>query len=295
MSSYWRLACGWLTLFVVGTDLFIVSPLLPSIAVTFGLSDATAGLSVTVFSLTYLVSAPLLGRFADRIGRRHSLLACLFGFGLANVFTAVAPGFSWLLVARVIAGATAAGISPIIYAGVGEAAPADRRATWMSIAVSGLLLAISVGAPAGAMIANRWDWRAPFLAIAVLSLALIVANRVVWPADPRRGGKSMAPTSTGNYADITLFFLSVFAQFFFPAQQASLGSRFPQCRIFILALNNSALFLGISLGSLIGGQAMVWSGFAGNAALATAIASFAWIFIAKKIYRRVAEQKIKAA
>lgn len=104
-----------------------------------------------------------------------------------------------------------------------------------------------------------------------------------------------AGVDTGWPADITLFFLSVFAQFFFPAQQASLGSRFPQCRIFILALNNSALFLGISLGSLIGGQAMVWSGFAGNAALATAIASFAWIFVAKKIYRRVAEQKIKAA
>src|SRR6266446_10745489 len=53
-----RLAIGWLTMFVVGTDLFVVSPLLPLIAVDYRISSAAAGLSVTVFSLTYMVCAP---------------------------------------------------------------------------------------------------------------------------------------------------------------------------------------------------------------------------------------------
>jgi len=53
------LAIGWLTMFVIGTDLFVVSPLLPLIAVDYQISAALAGLSVTVFSLTYMVSAPL--------------------------------------------------------------------------------------------------------------------------------------------------------------------------------------------------------------------------------------------
>jgi len=46
-----RLTVGWLTLFVVGTDLFIVSPLLPAIAAEFGLSAASAGLCATDLSL----------------------------------------------------------------------------------------------------------------------------------------------------------------------------------------------------------------------------------------------------
>ena len=58
MRPSWRLGCGWITLFVVGTDLFIISPLLPRIVTEFGLSPASAGLSVTVFSLTYLIGAP---------------------------------------------------------------------------------------------------------------------------------------------------------------------------------------------------------------------------------------------
>ena len=45
-----RLAIGWLTMFVIGTDLFVVSPLLPLIAVDYQISPAAAGLSVTVFS-----------------------------------------------------------------------------------------------------------------------------------------------------------------------------------------------------------------------------------------------------
>ena len=372
MRPTWRLACGWITLFVVGTDLFIVSPLLPAIAAAFDRSDATAGFSVTVFSLTYLVSASLFGQLADRFGRRRTLLACLFGFGVANVFTALAPNFGLLLAARVIAGAAAAGVSPLIYAGVGEAAPPERRATWMSIAVSGLLLAISVGAPAGTLIADRWGWRSPFLVLALLSVVLIAANHKAWPNDSGAseavldagagddygamalrllptvfwataiysvytylgawmtdqgltapevaraisfygvgaligtlaGGqladrlgtrKTMlislaglaagltflsARAGTGWRADITLLVLSIFAQFFFPAQQSSLGRSFPQRRAFLLALNNSALFLGISFGSVIGGEAMALSGFALDAGIGAAIAGVALVLVA---------------
>jgi predicted MFS family arabinose efflux permease len=371
MTPPWRLACGWLTLFVVGTDLFIISPLLPPIAAEFGGSAASIGLSVTVFSLTYLLSAPLIGRLADRIGRRRTLITCLLGFAAANLLTGVAPGFVWLLAARVAAGAATAGVSPLIYAGVGEAAPAARRATWMAIAVSGLLLALSVGAPAGTLVASLWGWRAPFLLLALLSLGLIIANRVVWPADPRQGPETAAtlpplkpataamrllPTvlwatalygvytylgawltssglsssqiaraigcygvgalagtllggqaadrfgtrntmmtslaglaaclsalgagvGTGWTADVMLLITSIFAQFFFPAQQAQLARQFPQRRAFILALNNSALFLGISIGSLIGGEAMAWSGFGADAAIGAVIVCTALVFV----------------
>jgi predicted MFS family arabinose efflux permease len=40
-----RLAVGWLTMFVVGTDLFVISPLLPLIAADYQISPGLAGLS----------------------------------------------------------------------------------------------------------------------------------------------------------------------------------------------------------------------------------------------------------
>ena len=375
MSPPWRLACGWLTMFVVGTDLFIISPLLPSIAAEFGTSPAATGLSVTVFSVTYLLSAPLIGQLADRTGRRRTLIVCLLCFAGANVLTGLATGFTGLLASRVVAGAATAGVSPLIYAGVGEAAPPARRATWMAVAVSGLLLSLSVGAPVGTLVASAWGWHAPFFMLALLSLVLIVANRVVWPADPGSGGKTTAPlpamgiaavtvrllptvqwatalygvytylgvwltgagltsalvaraisfygigalagtlaggqladrfgsrrtmlislaglglclsafafgVGTGWAADVLLLVTSIFAQFFFPAQQAALARQYPQRRAFILALNNSALFLGISAGSVIGGEAMAWGGFGIDAAFGVAIACSGLVLVALKV------------
>jgi predicted MFS family arabinose efflux permease len=393
MNPRWRLACGWVTLFVIGTDLFIISPLLPAISVDFNRSTAAAGLSVTAFSLTYLMAAPLLGWLADRIGRRRVLIACLLAFAAANLLTGLATGFIALLATRVVAGAGAAGVSPSIYAGVGGAAPAGRRATWMAVAVSGLLLALSVGAPAGAMLAAHWGWRTPFLALAALSLVLIVANAVVWPADKKSLADALGPpgpgtatmvlllsptvlwasalygvytylgtwltgaglsspqiaqaigcygagalagallgghaadrfgtaatmltslaglaiclmvfglgVGTGWSADLLLLVTSIFAQLFFPAQQSALSRLFPHRRAFILAMNNSALFLGISLGSLLGGQAMARAGFSADAAMGAVIACLALLVVAtatrssrlieaaKELFQRLAQR-----
>src|SRR5467141_1469149 len=93
------LVAGWLTMFVIGTDLFVVSPLLPMIAADYRVSPAVAGLCVTVFSLTYMVSAPLFGHLADRIGRRWMLVCCLAAFAAANLMAAAAESVMWLLAA----------------------------------------------------------------------------------------------------------------------------------------------------------------------------------------------------
>jgi predicted MFS family arabinose efflux permease len=70
---------------------------------------------------------------------------------------------------------------------------------------------------------------------------------------------------------------SLSAQLFFPAQQLRLADQFPDRRAVMLAWNNSALFLGISLGSLIGGQAVALGGLDTDLTIAAAIAIAAWI------------------
>jgi predicted MFS family arabinose efflux permease len=73
----------------------------------------------------------------------------------------------------------------------------------------------------------------------------------------------------------TLMPASLLAQLFFPAQQASLARDYREHRATVLAWNNSALFLGISLGSLIGGQAVAIGGFTVDTTLGAMIAAAA--------------------
>ena len=136
-------------MFLVGTELFVVSPLLPLISADFQSSPALTGLSVAIFALTYMISAPVFGQLADRIGRRRVLICCLCAFAAANLLTAAAASLPCLLAARLLAGAAAAGVSPSVYALVAGIAPLDRRATWLAVAVSGLLVSLSTGAPLG--------------------------------------------------------------------------------------------------------------------------------------------------
>jgi MFS transporter, DHA1 family, putative efflux transporter len=358
-----RLTVGWLTMFVVGTDLFVVSPLLPMIAADYRVSPTMAGLCVTAFSLTYMVSAPLFGHVADRIGRRRMLVYGLAAFAAANLLTAAAASVIWLIAARVAAGAAAASVTPSVYALVGGTAPPDRRATWMALVVSGLLLSLALGTPIGAW-AGAWvGWGKVFAVLAGLSLCLVWPNFAIWPRDrgaaaggpriealpavlvarrlmpmviwstalygmytylgaglaaagfsteqiarailfygsgaiagvllggrlaDRFGAKVMTAVSflglaacflilqlavhAGVLVELALALTSAVAQLFFPAQQAGLANDFPARRATVLAWNNSALFFGIGLGSLVGGQAVAVAGFEANLVISAGIA-----------------------
>jgi predicted MFS family arabinose efflux permease len=363
-----QLAIAWLTMFVIGSDLFVVSPLLPLISADYAVQPAAAGLSVTVFAVAYVLSAPPLGHLADRVGRGRVLTWSLCAFGAANLLTAIAGNFTWLLAARIFAGAAAAGVSPSIYALAGSSAPPDRRATRLAIVVSGLLVSLSFGAPIGLLVAASLGWSVVFAALATLSLLLAWANKRVWhdPPDAKSCAIAvygltatvlaarLAPTvlwsaalyavytyigeglsasgyTTEQIAEAIMFcgcgaiagaliggrvadrlgagmtisiglsglsschllllvalhlgvivncafgLASLSAQLFFPAQQVRLANQFPNSRAAILAWNNSALFLGISLGSLIGGQAVAFGGFQTDLIIAAAIAILGWV------------------
>jgi predicted MFS family arabinose efflux permease len=361
-----RLAVAWLTMFLVGTELFVFSPLLPVLAADYHIAPSLAGLSVTMFSLAYMVSAPLFGYFSDRIGRRRVLICSLLAFALANILTAGAANLPSLLAVRLFAGAAAAGVSPSIYALVGNAAPPDRRATWLALVVSGLLVSLAIGASAGGLVGVLFGGPPVFLALGGLGLVLVWLNRWVWPCDHGGAaaglcaatrdslaflvlGRRLIPmvlwstglygvytylgagltavgfstaqtaaailfygcgaivgvlvggrvadrlgarvTATASFAGLCACLLllrlaldagrlvepalgvsAAVAQLFFPAQQAGLAKDFPRHRAAVLAWNNSALFLGISLGSIVGGEAIALGGFGANLIISAGIA-----------------------
>ncbi len=161
-----------MTLFLIGADLFVVSPLLPGIASEFHHGVALAGSAVSAFALAYVLAGPRLGSVADRVGRRKVLAAGLAGFALANLLSSVAPDFPALVVSRGLAGVSASAVTPSVYALVGASAPEGRQATWLGVVTSGLLLALVIAAPLGAIVAQRFGWHSVFGGLAALATAL---------------------------------------------------------------------------------------------------------------------------
>ncbi|NYE08900.1 putative MFS family arabinose efflux permease [Bacillus niacini] len=136
------LSVGWITLFLMGTDLFVVSPLLPFISEAYSVSSAMTGWMVTVFAVTYAIAAPFFGWASDKNGRGIFITFGLLLFSFSNALTAFSPSFTWLIISRILAGLAVAAITPLIYAIIGDIAPSNRRGTWLSIVVSGHLTAL---------------------------------------------------------------------------------------------------------------------------------------------------------
>lgn len=180
-----NLSVGWITLFLMGTDLFVVSPLLPFISEAYKVSPETTGWMVTVFAVTYAFSAPFFGWLSDKKGRRIIITFGLLLFAISNALTAFAPSFSWLIVSRILAGLSVASITPLIYAIIGDIAPSNRRGTWLSIVVSGHLTALWAGAPFGTLLEYFLGWRSVFVVMAIIGSILAVVNFKTWEFIPK--------------------------------------------------------------------------------------------------------------
>jgi len=181
----WLLALG---MFAIGTDLFIVSGLLPAVGRDLGLSVGVAGQSVTAFALTYAVAAPVLASVTARRGRRGVLVAVLVVFAVGNGLSAVASSLVVLLLSRVVAGAGAALFAATASGVAARISPPRRRGQALAVVYAGMTSAIAVGVPLGNAIGALGSWRWAFAFVALLALLAAAGLRLCLPALPGSTG-----------------------------------------------------------------------------------------------------------
>ena len=250
------LSVGWITLFLMGTDLFVVSPLLPFISEEYNVSPETTGWMVTVFAMTYAFSAPVFGWLSDKKGRRTFIMFGLLLFAISNALTAFAPSFLWLIVSRILAGLSVASITPLIYAIIGDIAPPNRRGTWLSIVVSGHLTALWAGAPLGTLLEHFLGWRSVFVVMAIIGVILAVVNFKTWASIPKSDvTKNVVEGNLlrilGSVSVTTIWAISMYALYVYLGAALYTENKFSSSEI---ALAVTFYGVGAVLGSLTSGQ-----------------------------------------
>lgn len=250
------LSVGWITLFLMGIDLFVVSPLLPFISEAYNISSAMTGWMVTVFAVTYAFFAPFFGWLSDKNGRRALITFGLVLFVISNVLTAFAPSFFWLIVSRILAGLSVASITPLIYAIIGDIAPPNRTGTWLSIVVSGHLTALWAGAPFGTLLEYFLGWRSVFVVMAIIGAILAVVNYNIWKYISKNNSARNLLTGSllrmlGSVSVTTIWAISMYALYVYLGAFLYSENRFSSSE---LALATTFYGIGAVIGSLISGQ-----------------------------------------
>lgn len=167
--------------FAVGTDAFVIAGVLPSIASSLGVGLAAAGQLVTVFSLAYALTAPVLGVLTAGWSRRTALVVALAAFTVGNVLTALAPDYGLVLASRVLAAAGAALFTATASATAAGLAGPTHRGRAIAIVMFGLTSSLVLGAPLGTAIGGLADWRATLWFVTALGLVAAVLLQLRLP------------------------------------------------------------------------------------------------------------------
>lgn len=163
----------FLILFMIGTDTFLISPLLPTLQTEFGVSTDIAGWMLGAYTLGSAVFALIAGPLSDGWNRRTVLLCGLLGFSVTTILCGFADSFWTMCLFRFLAGVSAAFTAPQVWASIPAVMPPSQISKTMGIAFSGLATAQALGVPIGSWLAVT-HWSVPFWTIGIASLLLIV-------------------------------------------------------------------------------------------------------------------------
>ena len=167
--------------FIFNTSEFMPIGLLSDIAADFRMTEAQAGMLITIYAyVVMLMSLPLMIA-ASRYPLRKLLLATISLFAISHVASAFATGFWTLLLSRIgvafahsIFWSVASPIAVRLVSG-------PFKALAMSMIVTGTAIAIIVGLPLGRIIGLYVGWRMAFMCIAVLAFIVLAYMFLVFP------------------------------------------------------------------------------------------------------------------
>jgi AAHS family benzoate transporter-like MFS transporter len=205
--AYGVVAICFLTAIFDGYDIIVYGSVLPHLLTEPGwhLSKAEAGAIGSYTLVGMLVGALMSGPLADRIGRRHLILAAITWFTVFTALSAFAPSPEILGILRLLTGFGLGGVLPSAIALTVEFAPPPRRQMFNGLISAGLPLGGILAAVMGLVLLADFGWRAMFVvgfAPAILILPFAIAFLPESPAHLLALGRTEDATRLAKRYDL---------------------------------------------------------------------------------------------
>jgi predicted MFS family arabinose efflux permease len=161
--------------FIVMADNWVVSPLLPAISESIGISAVSAGIFITAYMLPFGLFQLLFGPLADRYGKTRVILITFTAFTVATTLCALGANLTSIAFLRALTGLFAAATMPVSFALIADVVPMKDRqhaiGTFMGVSTFGQALSMGIGGG----IAYFFDWRGVFIVYGILSAIIALA------------------------------------------------------------------------------------------------------------------------
>ncbi|HEY3409586.1 MAG TPA: MFS transporter, partial [Propionicimonas sp.] len=153
-------------IFMGAIDTGIVTPARTIIQNDLGVDEATGIWMITIYTLAYAASIPVMGKLADRYGRKPIYLISITLFGVGSLLCGLSQSvgsFEMLIIARAIQAIGGGGILPIATAEFGTSVPPEKRGMALGLVGGVFGVANIFGSSAGSLIldifgSHNWQY-----------------------------------------------------------------------------------------------------------------------------------------
>ncbi|MDO4392883.1 MAG: MFS transporter [Bacillota bacterium] len=173
-----------LGLFMGALDTGIVTPARTVIQADLGVDASTGIWMITIYTLFYAASIPVMGKFADMYGRKYIYIASISLFGLGSLFCGLASNFdsfTILVIARAVQAVGGGGIMPIATAEFGTSFPPEKRGMALGLVGGVYGIANVFGASVGSLIMDMFgteNWAYIFYLNVPITIFIVIGGLV---------------------------------------------------------------------------------------------------------------------
>ncbi|MEU9918498.1 MFS transporter [Streptomyces sp. NPDC051001] len=181
--------------FGIGLTEFLIAGLLPQVASSLAVSEAAAGRLISGYALSVAIGAIALTAATTRLPRKQVLVGLVVLFVIGNLLSALAPNYQVMLLGRVVAAlchGSFFGIGSLVARAL--VAP-ERKSRAVAVMFAGLTLANVLGVPFGALVGERWGWRAAFWAVTAIGVLALAGIAALVPARPTETDSAPTPAA----------------------------------------------------------------------------------------------------
>lgn len=167
--------------FSIGVDAYIVAGLLPEISLALKVSLSSVGLLISSYMLCYGLLSPILSILAANFRVKTILTFSLLIFVSANLLSAFAPSFIYILISRVIAGIGAGLYMPVALTTIVSLAPEHKKGHYLGVVFGGMASGTITGVPIGLLLVIHFGWHIGFLFVSLLGVIALVMQFLSLP------------------------------------------------------------------------------------------------------------------
>ncbi|MDA9771155.1 MFS transporter [Emcibacteraceae bacterium] len=163
-------------------EFMIILPLGPDLTIGIGIPSSNMGLLGGIYTFAAAFSAILVAPYLDRFDRKKAVIFFLIGLSVSTYLCSHAYDTYSMLAGRTLSGIFGGPLTALSLSMVVDMVPVARRGRSIAIVTSAFTISSVFGIPLALELAVMFDWKMPFIAIAIFALIVAVGIFITLPS-----------------------------------------------------------------------------------------------------------------